>query len=153
MRILVLEDDQERHKQFKANFSEWLGKPVDLVLVATAKEAIDLLKPRRKWGMLFLDHDLGGKTMVESGLGTGYEVATWLEAHPKKVPKYVVIHSFNPTGSERMAQALKGSVKIPGAWCHKISAVVEAMEKHRAKMELENKAKDVELKKLKLKEV
>jgi len=36
---------------------------------------------------LFLDHDLGGKQMVNSRENTGYEVAEWLSKNKLKKPK------------------------------------------------------------------
>jgi len=112
MNILILEDDKERHKAFLNNLNV-----ASVVIVDTAKEAIQKLS-KYSWDYLFLDHDLGGQQMVESGPGTGYEVALWLEQNPDKQPAKIIIHSFNPTGALKMKQALPKAKLRPGCWDH-----------------------------------
>ena len=65
-----------------------------------------------------MDHDLGGKIYVESGPGTGYEVACWLEDPENKghVPDHIVLHSLNTVGRKKMNMALPQAVDCPGAW-------------------------------------
>ena len=111
LRILVLEDDLERHAHFQKN----MGVGNTLVTLEKADETIAKLK-EEKWDMLFLDHDLGGKIMQESGPGTGYEVACWLEEFPQYTPEVVIIHSLNIYGAKKMQAAVKGSYLIPGVW-------------------------------------
>jgi CheY-like chemotaxis protein len=108
--VLILEDSVERHASFRRIFSGH-----NVVIVETVDEAIRELS-LGKWDWLFLDHDLGGKTMVESGPGTGYEVAMWLRDRPEMFPDRIIIHSFNPEGSKRMWSSLPGSYLVPGAW-------------------------------------
>jgi hypothetical protein len=48
----------------------------------TASEAIEYLNSF-EFDAVFLDHDLGEKTMVASGPGTGYEVAVMLKSNHK----------------------------------------------------------------------
>ena len=110
MKILILEDDPERQQAFREN-----NVGVDVVIVDTTAEAIRLLQ-EQCWDIAFLDHDLGGQIMVASGPGTGYEVATWLEEHPKSMPDIVIVHSFNPGGREKMCAALPKALAIPGVW-------------------------------------
>lgn len=110
-RILVLEDDKTRigcfkHKLFNHN--------VDYV--ETSKEAILLLEDNNTYDAIFLDHDLGGKTMVKSGDNTGYEVAVWLNQHPDKQPNQIIIHSYNPVGRKNMMQVLPNAIEAPGIW-------------------------------------
>lgn len=111
LNILVLEDDRGRWESFTKNMS--IGN--NLVIVEFAKEAIEQLK-NGGWDVLFLDHDLGGQILVESGPGTGYEVACWLEEHSEMAPEVVIIHSMNVYGARKMQIAVKGSYLIPGAW-------------------------------------
>jgi CheY-like chemotaxis protein len=110
MRILILEDSPERHKKFRKFLHHH-----QVTIVATASEAITLLATKM-WDCLFLDHDLGDQVMVESGPGTGYEVASWLEQHQDHMPDKVILHTFNPDGLERMQQALPQAIPYPGAW-------------------------------------
>jgi len=110
MNVLVLEDDARRHLAFTRKL---IG--TNLQIVETAAEAIGLLE-ERDWDYLFLDHDLGGQQMVESGPGTGYEVAVWLEEHEDRQPPNIVIHSFNPDGAKKMHDALPKAIVAPGCW-------------------------------------
>jgi hypothetical protein len=115
MRILILEDDENRNVYFRRNFA-----PNEIVITDDSKECIKLLVDEN-WDMLFLDHDLGGQQMVSSGENTGYEVAQFLEENSIFVPPRVVIHSFNPIGARNMHQALPRATVMPGAWTRNIS--------------------------------
>jgi CheY-like chemotaxis protein len=110
MNVLVLEDDAGRQKIFARNL---IG--TDFLIVETAADAIQALEAH-SWDYLFLDHDLGGEQMVESGPGTGYEVAEWLVNNPAKQPPNIIIHSFNPSGAENMKRALPSAIVAPGCW-------------------------------------
>jgi CheY-like chemotaxis protein len=107
-RILILEDDPERHRAFRKRLE-------DPVIVTTAAECIRLLETE-EWSDLYLDHDLGGQVYVESGPGTGYEVACWLEEHPERKPSRIVLHSLNPAGRAKMKAALPDAYDRPGIW-------------------------------------
>jgi len=73
MRILILEDDQNRIDIFKKNLA---GHDVDVV--ETAKGAIDFLVGF-DYDVVFLDHDLGGEQWVDAGnKNTGSEVVRWV---------------------------------------------------------------------------
>lgn len=109
-RILVLDDDLNRQKAFKQAL---IGTILEQVY--TAKEAIQKLKDH-PFDAVFLDHDLGGKTMVASGEGTGFEVAKWLYDNPDRMPKQIIIHSFNPVGAQCMKALLPSAQVCPGAW-------------------------------------
>jgi CheY-like chemotaxis protein len=109
-RILILEDDPERHLAFEAKFGGY-----DITIVETAQEAIQRLR-EAVWDVLFLDHDLGGQIMVESGPGTGYEVAVWLEEHKDQQPKQIFLHTYNPIGAEKMKAAIPNAILAPGIW-------------------------------------
>ena len=124
MRILVLEDDPQRHDYFRKVFAE----PGDfLAIVERAEDAI-LALVNRSWDLLCLDHDLGHKVNMISGPGTGYEVAVWLEEHPERIPGKVIIHSYNPVGADLMNKALPNAKQIPGAWLYPARAVLESMK-------------------------
>lgn len=108
--ILILDDDQGRHRAFARALT---GN--NIVHVETAGDAIRELASR-KFDAVFLDHDLGGQIDVPSGPGTGYEVAKWLEEHPDFMPTVVFIHSFNAGGAKNMLAALPNAVWRPGCW-------------------------------------
>ena len=110
MKILVLEDDPQRHKVFKRNL---IGS--EYKIVETAEDCIACLK-ESSWSVLFLDHDLGGKQMVESGPGTGYEVAEWISKNPDQGPNEIVLHTFNPSGAKNMQRVLGDVPWLPGCW-------------------------------------
>jgi len=110
MHILVLDDDETRLTIFKRNL---IGHVVDCV--KTAENAIEKLSGE-EYNALFLDHDLGGRVLVPSGPGTGYEVAQWLAEHADRQPEMIFIHSFNPVGSNNMKGLLPRAIKAPGVW-------------------------------------
>jgi ActR/RegA family two-component response regulator len=112
MKILILDDDQTRHKEFNRRL---IGNTVKNVF--TVSETIEALK-NESWDYIFLDHDLGGKTFVNSGGSeeTGWDVAVWLSENPDRQPKTIIIHSFNPCGAKNMKSLLPNAEIIPGAW-------------------------------------
>ena len=116
MKILILDDDKVRHIFFKRNFGHH-----QLTHVETASEAIKALTDDT-FDAVFLDHDLGGETFVDSfgtTLNTGYSVAKWISEHPEKAPKEIYIHSLNPVGAENMQAILPSSILAPGLWIQK----------------------------------
>ena len=110
MRILVLDDEENRLIQFKINLAGHI-----VVCVKTAAEAIQQLD-QNNFNIAFLDHDLGGRVLVPSGPGTGYEVAQWIAAHENKQPDKIFIHSFNEPAAKRMKSLLPNAVIAPGVW-------------------------------------
>jgi len=109
-RVLVLDDDETRQRYFRQAL---IGMIVDHAY--TASEAIQKLIDH-SYDCVMLDHDLGGKTMVVSGKGTGFEVAQWLRDNPHRMPKQIIIHSFNPVGAQNIKNILPGATMCPGAW-------------------------------------
>ena len=110
MRILILEDSEERIKQMNRVL---VGHEV--VVMTTARDCIVALS-NETFDVLSLDHDLGGQEMVESGPGTGYEVAYWLGQHPDRCPPRVVLHTFNPVGRMNMAAVLPCEPEVLPSW-------------------------------------
>lgn len=113
MKILILDDDENRHRLFKKHFT-----PLhQLTHVITAREAIHYLQ-HDNFDAIFLDHDLGGHAFVDSNgpEETGYTVALWLRDHPNRCPKNVYIHSMNPIGASNIQSVLPDSVIAPGIW-------------------------------------
>jgi len=109
-RILVLDDDKGRHRAFQHAL---IGTIMEHVY--TAEEAIRMLESH-PWDIFFCDHDLGDKVMVASGKGTGYEVAEWLRDNPHRMPKQIIVHSFNPVGAQNIKNVLPSAELVPGAW-------------------------------------
>lgn len=101
MRILVLEDDENRIKKFK---QELIGHELDICV--DALPAIESLK-QKEYDIVFLDHDLGGKTYVDPlEQNTGYEVIRFLVRNLTNTKANFVVHSMNSVG-DSMVKSLK----------------------------------------------
>lgn len=126
MKLLILDDDENRHKGFRNKFFEH-----DRVHVHSAKECIKQLDENGPWDYVFLDHDLSHVhyeawyDMVKRGHteikveGTGMDVAEWLEKNPKKKPANIIIHSLNKPGADNMMRALPEAKHVPWCWVEK----------------------------------
>lgn len=104
-RWLFLDDSEERHTYFRNILGGQLGS-VTVDHVRTAQEAIDkLIDNTVIYDCVYLDHDLED-TDPNS---TGQAVAEFIALHQQKqtYPKFIVIHSWNPEGAERMHEILK----------------------------------------------
>lgn len=114
MRILVLDDNPERHRVFRRNLIGHLVTHVE-----TYHEALDALAKTPPFDLVFLDHDLNEfearsvtlSSMYEGG-GielTGNDLCRYIaERLPKtQHPKTAVIHSLNHAGAKNMASHLK----------------------------------------------
>lgn len=87
----------------------WSAK--DVVWAKTASEAIALLAAGGVT-RVSLDHDLG---VPLDEVGTGYEVACWIEEHAMKgtlASLEWAIHSANPVGVQKMTTALMNADKF-----------------------------------------
>ena len=110
-KVLVLDDDKRRLNAFSWRFRE---RGWDYLLTETSVDAIEALK-KEQFDAVFLDHDLGGKQMCDSkDEDTGAAVARWIAQNP--INSIVVIHSYNPYGSDYMCETIPGSHQIPGIW-------------------------------------
>jgi hypothetical protein len=113
MKILILEDDENRVKKFKQNF---IGCELFIThLPETANKWLE----EEEFDWIFLDHDLeywhygSGYTGNHS---TGLCTAEYLGNNPKLSNKAkVVVHSRNEEGSSRMFKALgdRNKFEIP----------------------------------------
>lgn len=110
MKILILEDSEDRIELFKRNF-----EGAQLIFTDKPIEAIGELK-KGEFFAIFLDHDLGGNVHAASDENSGYAVAKWLEENPKHKPKYIVLHSLNPAGVANMQKALPEAKVVPFVW-------------------------------------
>ena len=107
-RFLFLDDDEKRHGQFKKMTIGCIVTHVE-----TVEECEKALLSEPPFGCVFLDHDLGGLVFVEEKEGTGTEVAEFIanDLPKEKLPKKIVIHSWNPEGAKRMESILRA---VPG---------------------------------------
>lgn len=78
--------------------------------VKTANEAIDALKTKA-FDFASLDHDLSEQAtlgIIVPGDKTGYDVVCWLEENPEYwPPRGCRVHSFNPSGKQRMLMVVE----------------------------------------------
>jgi len=111
MKILILEDDGIRIGMLRKYFDS-LGH--DLTICTEAEEAIAALYDCGDYDLLFLDHDLGGESFVDSSRDdTGAAVARWLAneetiyGQPYSRHVAIVIHSMNPIGQRNILHILE----------------------------------------------
>lgn len=103
MKILVLEDDQNRIDTFRTKLSRHT-----LVFVETAADAIALIQSETEAGtafdVIFLDHDLGGETCIDTkNTNTGSGVVRWMLSYQRTLGQpHVIIHSMNTPAAESM---------------------------------------------------
>lgn len=110
MKILVLEDDENRIAKFRR---ELVGHNVDVS--TTSADAIARLQANH-YELAFFDHDLGGTTMAPSDGedDTGYKVAKYLyKSDISQCPKHIIVHSLNMHGAENIRGLLNHAVCIP----------------------------------------
>lgn len=101
MKILFLDDDRKR-----ISIARQFAIGHDFTAVETVNEAVSQLN-QSTFDIISLDHDLGGEVYCKSDEKSGYEVAKHVAALPvEKLPKKVIVHSFNPGGAENMMKAL-----------------------------------------------
>lgn len=93
MKILIIEDSNERIKAFKRLF-----KYHELHFAKSGSEAIE--KIPQGWDLISFDYDLGGAETSE-------EAARFLGKNPGYT-KDVVIHSYNPVGAEKLNKIFSG---------------------------------------------
>ena len=97
--VLIVEDDPERQSILKNLFRSHAW-----ILAHTADRAIRLIKAYR-FAMVSLDYDLAGS-------GKGVDVAQVL-ADTENRDAYVLIHSMNGPGAEKIQQLLPRAVWVP----------------------------------------
>jgi CheY-like chemotaxis protein len=110
MKILILDDNKERHSSFRRSL---IGH--SLTHTSTIEGCVNALK-HETFDAVFLDHDLDGKVYVKPGPTTGYAVAEWLSKNKDRMPGTVVLHSLHDEGREAMASLLPEAKQIPFAW-------------------------------------
>src|SRR5262245_49267713 len=103
MNILFLDDCPHRHRQFRSVMPF-------AIMVHTADETIAKLSDGTIWDYVFLDHDLGGESFVNSNReDTGMGVVRWLAKNPITINKMIYVHSLNADGARKMVEMLRSS--------------------------------------------
>lgn len=103
MKIFILEDDEERIRLF-----EQAAQGKDLTVCRDLARAAQMYEP--PYDVILLDHDLGGRVMVDSlEEETGASFCRWLGAnHPTpEASTLTVVHSWNPDGAREMLRLLR----------------------------------------------
>ena len=128
--ILVLEDDENRIRQFKERFFNLFHEKTndteirsEVCYARTAQEAIEFLKETTHFDIIFLDHDLGQRVYVSpDDENTGSAVVRYLLDHANEYANTrFIIHSFNQVAARKMrydiGQHITKEVQyIPGIW-------------------------------------
>jgi hypothetical protein len=103
VKVFVLEDMETRIKTFK---KEIIG--VDLVIATSYDEAISLWRPKT-FDVVFLDHDLGGRTssncLVEPNVGCRFA----RDKQKELWSSLVFVHSLNEYGRNEIAEIVNGT--------------------------------------------
>lgn len=103
-KVLFLDDDPMRHRVIEEDCDRHA-----FTHVHTVEQAIQALA-QKHFDIVCLDHDLDGMTYVQSGKGTGFEVAEYMATgRMASKPQLVIVHSFNQVGAQLMLTVLKGS--------------------------------------------
>jgi len=106
MLILILEDSHDRINWFVDQFGD-----NNLVIVNTALAAREVIRKCRWFDVLFLDHDLGGETFVDSDSRSGYATVKEIVQNKMYISQKdkikVVVHSWNEPAAVRMEAKLK----------------------------------------------
>ena len=110
MKILILDDDSNRHLCFKTSLENH-----ELTHVYTVEECVKSLETEQ-FDVAFLDHDLSGKVYQTPGPDTGYAVAEWMRDNPERRPPKVIVHSLNAEARCLMVKTIPGAIECPGAW-------------------------------------
>jgi len=108
MRVLVLDDDESRHRRFALNL---IGHEVAHVYsydeLAEAVEEAD-----EKFEVMYLDHDLcedhyRGASSEDCGVEDGRDAARHIaRLPPERRPNLVFVHSMNHSGAKEMVSIL-----------------------------------------------
>lgn len=110
MDIFILEDNHERVVIFKKLLSKKFPE-AELTIATEAEEAKQLLL-NSHWDIALLDHDLGGKVLVDSSeSNTGYQVAKYIKENNISCGQ-VITHTLNPAGGQNIVNLL-GCEHIP----------------------------------------
>lgn len=98
--VFFLDDDPERTKKFLKTIPYARCFSTAQSIIAELKEGVEI-------DFLFLDHDLGGKTFVDSNTeDCGMEVVRYLLANKRKIG-LIVVHTCNTYAGTLMTERLE----------------------------------------------
>jgi|SRR5690349_11786158 hypothetical protein len=107
IRVFLLDDDERRHKWFRARFKGDFLDIVDNVVAAQEKLGASA------YDAIFLDHDLHPEHYHAESTDderTGYAVALWLSANPDiQKASTIMVHTRNADGAMRMVEKLRSA--------------------------------------------
>lgn len=123
LKVLILEDDPARMVAFRKRLDE-SGRAYELDHSETAAGAILMLQHQR-YDIIFLDHDLGGRTFVDhtnDKEDCGMRVAEWLSVRPSLVTETgpIIIHSLNGPAARIMNELIGEAASIPFVWMREV---------------------------------
>lgn len=101
MRILIIDDQHERHEGFRTILDGHR-----LTHAFGYGEAVADLQHNR-YDMVCLDHDLALNDVVGGRALTGHDIAKWLASRPDRCPPQILVHSHNPVGAQNIEAELK----------------------------------------------
>ncbi|MEQ1606479.1 MAG: cyclic-phosphate processing receiver domain-containing protein [Pyrinomonadaceae bacterium] len=106
--VMLLDDDERRHRWFKKRFD---GD--DLFIAATVDEAVELLEDA-SYDAIFLDHDLLPHHYESNDHddfhSTGYAIAEFLHDRPElQRAATIIVHTRNSDAAVKMVQKLRDS--------------------------------------------
>lgn len=108
MNYFILEDSASR----KRVFMESLNIPGNGVTVCDSVEASKRILSERSFDVIFLDHDLDGRTYVPiNEPNAGYQLALWISEND--IPGKIIIHSYNEFAVPEMLKVLPQAVWEP----------------------------------------
>lgn len=113
-KFFILEDDHNRISVLRRALNTMLDE-YDFYHAISVDKAIELFPLHYPYDSIFLGHDLGNKTMIDSNQSnTGYQFVKWLKENYISIDNdQVFIHSMNPDGATRMGEVLKKAVVLP----------------------------------------
>lgn len=105
--MFILEDNENRIKTFKQNL---IGNEL---FIASDVEIAKVMLKFNQVDFIFLDHDLGGDTMVNSNFpNTGYQLARWIKEN-NITYKRLIVHSLNSVGALNIKSIIPEADLIP----------------------------------------
>ena len=109
IRVLVLDDEEERHKYFRS-----ILRNEDATFCYNFDEVLRSLTFEERYDIVMLDHDLGtGNSSAAEAVGlphcTGYDVAKFIafDLDKTKRPPRAILHTWNSIGATNMEQVLR----------------------------------------------